>query len=104
MIFFIEFVILVTIYFTAIEIEITGVKKLQINNFGRELIRDKSSRMCLWTMVVLRKKKLNCLQSDFNRSKKKNKIIPTTICDMAVFDIYTAAMDSDCDVERRYFL
>ena len=55
--------------FTAIEIKITGVKKLQINNFGRELIRDKSSRMCLWTMVVLRKKKLNCLQSDFNRPK-----------------------------------
>jgi len=41
----------VTIYFTAIEIKITGVKKLQINNFGKELIHDKSIRACT---IVLR--------------------------------------------------
>ena len=49
----------------AIEIKITGVKKLQINNFGRELIHDKSIRAC----TIVLGYKLNCLQSDFNRPK-----------------------------------
>ena len=65
---FIDFVILVTFYFTAIEIKITGVKVIQINNFDKELIQDKSNRAC--TIVI--GYKLNCLQSDFNRPKNNN--------------------------------
>ena len=41
-----------TVYFTAIEIKITGVKKVTDQQFGKELIHDKSISACT---IVLRK-------------------------------------------------
>ena len=40
---------------------------------------------------------INLIASNLISIDKKYKIIPTTICNMAVTVIYTAAMDSDCE-------